>query len=326
MTTKITLLNEPRISVHTVDVKHNEIKLLLVPLIVDYVSNHDLFKNMEVNITFAHKGVSSLVSIIETPEDRYVLKIPLKEDTDSYEVLFLNTWRSVGVSTPKIYEEGKIKNFSYVLMEFIDAQNLTETYKLKNLVPLRIFAEMGKTLRLMHTSKAIGYGKLSKGIPEFETFEDWINKDEKNVRSINETKALNLLNDEDHGSITRAREILIEYIKTDPRSSYCHLDFAPENIFATSPITPFDPNPAFNHPYIDLALAIVIATSRCGPSDAAHQIIEGYFAGEEYSKQALHAAILRVTYSKFVYWSKTDQPKRLAWLQEYLNTNKYLLD
>ena len=181
---------------------------------------------------------------------------------------------------------------------------------------------MGKTLRLMHTSKAIGYGKLSKGIPEFETFEDWINKDEKNVRSINETKALNLLNDVDHGSITRAREILIEYIKTDPRSSYCHLDFAPENIFATSPITPFDPNPAFNHPYIDLALAIVIATSRCGPSDAAHQIIEGYFAGEEYSKQALHAAILRVTYSKFVYWSKTDQPKRLAWLQEYLNTNK----
>jgi hypothetical protein len=326
MTTKITLLNEPRISAHEVDAKHNEIKLKLVPLVTDYVSNHSLFNDKEVNITFAHKGVSSLVSIIETPEDKYVLKIPLKENTESYEVLFLNTWRSVGVSTPKIYEEGKIQNFSYVLMEFIDAQNLTETYKLKNLVPLRIFVEMGKTLRMIHDTKAIGYGRLTHGIPEFNTFEDWINKDEKNVRSISEIKELNLLNDEEHGSIERAKEILIEYVKTDPRSSYCHLDFAPENIFATNPITPFDPNPAFNHPFIDLAAAIVIATSRCGPSDAANQLIEGYFAGEEYNKQALHAAILRVAYSKFVYWSKTDQPKRLAWLQDYLSENKHLLN
>jgi fructosamine-3-kinase len=313
-------------SLHSVDSKHNEIKLILVPLVIDFVSNHNLFNDKEVNITFAHKGVSSLVSIIETPENKYVLKIPLKENTESYEVLFLNTWRSIGVSTPKVYEEGKIHNFSYVLMEFINAQNLTETYKLKNLVPLRIFVEMGKTLRLMHNSIATGYGQLKNGIPEFTTFDDWINKDEKNVRSINEIKELNLLNDKEHGSILRAKEILIEYVKNDPRSTYCHLDFAPENIFATNPITPFDPNPAFNHPYIDLAVSIVIATSRCGPSDAANQIIEGYFAGEEYNKQVLHAAILRVTYSKFVYWSKTDQPKRLAWLQEYLNTNKYLLD
>ena len=326
MTTNITFLNEPRISPHPVDKGHNRIKLELVPLVKEFVTNHTLFKDQNIKISFAQKGVSSLVSVIETPTKKYVLKIPLKLNTEAYEGLFFTKWRSVGVSAPEIYEEGKINEYSYLLMEFIDTENLTTTYKLKNLVPLRIFVEMGSTLRQMHKTSAQGYGQLRNGIPEFTAFDDWIYKDAKNVRSAREIKELNLLNDDEHGSISRAKEILIEYVKTDPRSSYCHLDFAPENIFATHPITVFDPNPAFNHPFIDLARTIVIATSRCGPSEAAEQLIEGYFHGEVYDKKALHSAILIETYSKFIYWSKTDQPKRLTWLQEYLHTNRYLLD
>ncbi|MEN9649454.1 MAG: hypothetical protein RL094_421 [Candidatus Parcubacteria bacterium] len=321
----ITFLNQPRLTEHEVDKERNEKRLSLVPKIETFLSSHDLFKDKDVQVFFAQKGVMSLVSIIETPDTKYVLKIPLRAKPVEQEGAFLTAWEKVGVSVPHVIEEGVIDTHRYILMNYIDAVHLTEQYKLGGLVREKVFVQMGSTLKQMHTTVAQGYGQILDNKPQFSTFSSWITDYDHVTKNIEEVQEKSLLNDQDHGSIDTALRILIEYVEKDPRSTYCHNDFAPENIFATTPLTVFDPDPMFNHPIIDLGRTIVIATSRCGPSDAAHQLIEGYFKNETYDKKALQASILLGTYMKFPYWNKTAQEKRLAYLREYLSQNKNLL-
>ena len=64
---KITFTNEPKLSEHEVDQKFNERREKLVPLVRDFIAQHPLFSGKNVNVTFIHAGISSLVSIVETP-------------------------------------------------------------------------------------------------------------------------------------------------------------------------------------------------------------------------------------------------------------------
>ena len=63
--------------------------------------------------------------------------------------------------------------------------------------------------------------------------------------------------------------------------------FLPITFFATEPLTVFDPTPSFDHPYLDLGMAIVIAVSRYESEEAVSQMIDGYFGGKIYDPQAL---------------------------------------
>lgn len=317
---KIIFTNQPKLSEHEIDQARNERRLGLVPEIEKYISNYPLFKDKEVKVFFAQKGVSSLVCILETPENKFVLKIPLSSKP-KYEGAFLNAWESAGVEVPHVIEEGSIGGFGYILMEHIDAKSLIEFYKQEGLIKEKVFAQMGSTLRQMHVAEGNGYGLVVAGKGEFDSFESWLFKDDGIKKKFDYVKENKLLSGEDHGSIEEACQILVEHVRKDPRSTYCHNDFAPENIFATSPITVFDPDPVFNHPYIDLARTIVIGISRCGP-EAASQITEGYFKDEKYDKKALQAAILVEAYMKFRYWNETNQSKRLTRLKSYLSQTK----
>ncbi len=315
----ITLLNQPRNSDHGIDGKKNERRKELVPLIETFLSNHSLFKNKNVNVFFAQKGVSSLVSILDVVDKKFVLKIPLTSN-DSKEALFLNTWEKVGVSVPHVIEEGMIGSYKYIIMNFVDAENLRDHYKLGGLQREKIFVVMGKTLRKMHTTVAEVYGK-----GEYADFKSWMLGDEEIKKCITEAKENNLLNEVEHGSIVAACQILVDYVETNPKSTYCHHDLSPANIFATDPITVFDPDPMFNHPIIDLARAIIIGISLCEKFEVYDQLVEGYFGNESYDKKALHSAILFEAYMKIPYWNRTDQPKRLMWVRKYLSSNKHLL-
>lgn len=319
---KIIFTNEPKLSEHEVQSKFNERRISLVPLVRDFISTHDRFKNKEVNVTFAYKGVSSLISIIEVDGEKVVLKIPLSVGYSRGEAQFLKAWEQAGVKVPHVIEEGMLGEHSYALMEYVDAPILGETYDDTERIEKGIYFEMGNTLRLMHEPKAEGYGRVVDGKGEYAEFKELLLGEDiqKKVAYVEEHK---LLGDE-HGSLSLAFEILIEHVKRENKSSYCHDDFGTSNIFATHPITVFDPNPRFNNRYLDLGRTILLGIAHDGIFP--EQLVEGYFQGEPCDKRVLHAAILFNSCMKFYYWNKVKKYKGIKKVQEYLIQNKYVLE
>lgn len=317
---KISFTNKPKLSNHEVDRDFNERRIKLVPRIEAFISNHPKFHDKEASVTFAHEGVSSLISIIETTDEKLVLKIPLSLSDSPNEGRFLKVWEGAGVKVPHVIEEGLIGEHTYILMEHIDSPIISEAYSSKELAEKGIYTEMGSTMRTMHRPEAEGYGRLINGKAEFSKFKDWL-LSEKVQQKFRYAKENGLLGEE-HGSPSLACEILLEYM-SDKKSSYCHFDFDTSNMFATSPITVFDPNPELNDGYIDLGRSLVIHVASTGTYP--RQLIEGYFAGEVYDTRVLQAAILLSSYMKFHYWHQKGKWKHIRNIQEYLIKNSHLL-
>lgn len=299
----------------------NEKRASLVPFVRDFILAHERFKDKEVNVAFAHEGVSSLISILETGGEKIVLKIDLWKGDSKNEAQFLKVWEQVGVRVPRVLEEGILGEHSYLLMEYIDAPILEKTYSGEECTEKGIYLEMGCTLRLMHAPEARGYGCVIEGKAEYSEFKDFLLDEhiQKKIRYAEENKLLG----NEHGSLALAFEILIKHTHRENRSSYCHDDFRPANIFATQPLTVFDPYPGFNNRYLDLGRTVMLLIAQDGTFP--EQFIEGYFQGEPYDKRALHAVILLTAGIKFRFWNQTKKFKGIKNVQEYLMRNKHLL-
>lgn len=305
--------NAPKLSEHEANKHFNERRIALVAHIEDFVTSHPRFQGKEVSITFSHRGVSSLVSIIETGDEKLVLKVPLSRTGAGGEAQFLKVWEQAGVTVPHVIEDGILDNHPYILMEYIDAPILTDGYTHEELEAKGIYAEMGRTLRRMHAPEAEGYGRVIEGKAEFVTFSDWLRGSDMEAR-IAYVKEHNLLSDE-HGSISKAFETLQELTSENPVSSYCHDDFGPSNIFATTPMTVFDPNPRYQNGYLDLARSMVIQISQ---GVVPSQLRDGYFEGASCNEEALHAAMIVNAHMKFSYWHRVNKVKQIQRVQEYL--------
>ena len=98
----------------------------------------------------------------------------------------------------------------------------------------------------MHSESADGYGFVVDGKPEFETVEEWLEGDDMKRRFdyIDEHNLLEGIEDE----LDKALEVTKQHSENSD-STYCHDDFGTANIFATDPITIFDPQPKFNSGY-----------------------------------------------------------------------------
>src|SRR3989338_1678578 len=254
---KIVILNEPKLSEHEVDQKFNTRRINLIPHVKDFISTHERFENKEIKVTFAEKGVSSLISMIENTNEKLILKIHLSLSHSLGEAQFLKIWEKAGVKVPHVFEDGVINGHAYTLMEYIDAKILKDVYRKGEMIRKEMYVELGKILRVMHEPEAQGYGRIIDGKAQFATFEEWLQGEDvqKQVKYVQENK---LLGDE-HGSLSLAFEILKEHVSKENKSSYCHDDFGTANIFATNPLTVFDPNPRFNNGYIDLGRSMIIA-------------------------------------------------------------------
>ncbi|HET9641620.1 MAG TPA: aminoglycoside phosphotransferase family protein [Candidatus Paceibacterota bacterium] len=312
MSSRISFQNEPKLSEHEVDKTFNEKRVALAGQLESFLVSHSRFQDKEVSVTFAHKGVSSLIAIIETLDEKLVLKIPLSRTYVAGEAQFLRVWEQAGVKVPHVIEDGVLDDHPFVLMEYIDAPTLTNAYTQEEMTAKGIYTEMGRTLRLMHTPEAEGYGRVVGGKAEFTKFSDWLYSPDIEER-IAYVKEHNLL-DEEQTSIQKAFEILQEHISENPKSSYCHDDFGAANIFATTPITVFDPNPRFHNGYLDLGRSMV---SRLSHGVSPAPLIEGYFEGAPYNQRALHAAVMLNTYMKFPYWHKVKRTEQIQRMQEY---------
>ncbi len=315
--------NQPKLSGFEVDQKNDEKRVTLVPQIEAFIADSDLFRGKDVSVEFSHKGVSSLVSFLEVDGKKYVLKIPLSSKPDEGEVQFLRAWESVGVSVPHVHEEGKVGDQPYILMDYIDAQALMDEIK-QGTAKEDIFIELGRILATMHTPKVEGYGRLINGEPQYREFKDWLFSEDiqRRVRAVQEN---NLLTDE-HGSLTKAFDILTEYAEKNPTSTYCHFDYSATNILATEPPTVIDPNPMLNLGILDIARSIVLSISEKGSIDSAKQLKEGYFSGNTpYDSRALQAAIILNAYIKFNYWHKKKKNRAMENVRQYLAQTSHLL-
>ncbi len=321
---RVVFKNEPKLSEHEVDQVFNDRRVSLLPQVRNFISAHDRFKGKEVTVTFSSKGVSSLVSIIETPDERLVLKVPLRIMFSEGEGQFLKVWERAGVRVPHVIEEGTMGEHSYVLMEYIDAEILSEKYDNEQLVEKGIITEMGRILRVMHTPEAEGYGRVVEGKAEYPKFEDWLESDDIKDR-IEYAKKHKFLGDKLELLLPATFKALTDQAAKDNKSSYCHDDFGASNIFATDPITIFDPNTRFNNRYIDLGRTVAITVSTGKYDKVVGQLIKGYFEEEAYNHKALLASVLLNSCMKFPYWDKTKKFKRIKNVQDYLLKNADLI-
>ncbi len=291
MTSVVTFLNQPKLSEFDIQKGFNERRLTLVPLIENLLANHQLFKDNPISVTFSKKGVGSLVCIVDANERKMVLKIHLGKTVASGEVMFLKVWEQAGVKVPQIIEEGQIADFHYILMEFVEAQILSDVSSEDKKDAWSSF-ELGRILRIMHVPEAIGYGSVINDKAEFRTFEDWL--ESKKIRDgIEYIKSNNLISIQEP-YITKIFSVLTEHANKN-QSSYCHFDFGSSNIFATTPVTVFDPNPQFNNGYLDLGLS---AFNLIGAGVIPKGLIDGYFENEICDQKVIFASVLLNSFIK----------------------------
>jgi hypothetical protein len=312
--------NQPKLSEYEIQKDFNERRLALIPHIKDFISEHNLFKDSDVSITFLEKGMGSLVTIIECLEKKLILKIPLSKNFSGNEGLFLKVWQQSGIRVPQVIEEGILGGHNYILMEYIDYPLLAEKYSYEEFIEKDIYIKMGRTLRLMHGPEAKGYGRVSDDQAEFLEFSEWL-KNSEIQNSIKYIQENNLLGEE-YGSIESAFKILTDHIQGAGKSSYCHNDFGGSNIFATDPITVFDPNPSFNNGYIDLGRSLFNHIVSRGLILAPEFLIKGYFGEEIYNKKALQASVLLSGIIKIPSMHKKNNLNGIKNIQEYLLKNK----
>jgi hypothetical protein len=313
--------NQPKLSGSEVDKKRDERRLEVFSCIENFLLNDDLFKGKELEVEFSHEGISSLVCFIEGGDKKLVLKIAVDNTvTGGSEALFLRIWENASISTPHIYKDGKLAGRPFVLMEFIDAPTAGEMYKENKEGRESMHLEAGRILREMHKPEAIGFGKVIDGKGEYASFKEWIDTPDMSNR-VKYIEENNLLTSE-HGTFSQARNILVNYVGDSNKSSYCHFDYSAGHLFATEPLTVFDPNPLFNNGYIDLGRTLVnyIAASGTYP----RQLVEGYFEEGGLDEKVLHASIFINIIYKLPYQHQKGRLQTIQNFQNYLTQNKFL--
>jgi len=316
----VILRNEPKLSEHEIDDDLNKMRIEFIPYIQDFVAEHELFKNeAEVGIEFAQDGISSVITIIDTPANKLVLKIPRSKTFAVGEGQFLKVWAKAGVTVPEIIETGEINEYPYTLMKFIDAPTLDKKCSREELLTNEKFTEMGKYLRLMHSEKVTGYGRVVDEKPEFETVEEWLEGADMKKR-FDYIYEHNLLEGVE-GELTKALDVIKQNSKKE-KSTYCHDDFVPPNMFATDPITIFDANPRFNSIYYDLGKIKFFDIAFNNSRESLDQLFKGYFNEASCDNQVLNAYTFLTFCMKCPYWHKSGREKELEGVKNYFIQNQ----
>lgn len=284
--TNVTFTNQLRDAETLGDISEDKIK--------QFLAEHALIDDKEIQVTFFHTGVSSLVCKVETHTKCYVLKIALRSKPID-ESIFLQIWSEAGVSVPHIFETGDFFGKNYFFLEYIDAKVLSQHYTPKELVADNIYFTMGRILKIMHTPDAQGFGRPNGAAGQYKTFTDWLTEGEDIQEALDYVRSKNLYPAHTN-IINQSIETLLQNIGDDAKSSFCHDDYTIENIFATQPLTVFDPNPKYNNGYIDLGRSIASIISYGYERDledkAIQQLIDGYSSGDTDVSTTITAAIV----------------------------------
>jgi hypothetical protein len=315
--------NEPRRNTWA-DEREIELVNATPAAISNFISASPLFKDRNVAVDYFQTGISSVACLLTSDTDKWVLKMPLSPDEKSEEGHFLKTWESIGIRVPHVIDEGESLGRSYTLMDYIEAPPLIETMNGEEMIRQELFGQMGDLLRRMHAIPAEGYGRFRNGRGAQSSFSEWLSSSYQQER-IRYVKENGLLNEQEHGSVDQAMDVLRNFIGGGS-SVYCHYDFSSSHVFATTPLTVFDPEPAANHPVIDLARSVTLIPGAEKPLDmraAAEQLIEGYeHTGSPIDRVVLHSAIVLQAYLKFRFWDKSGRQTKMKDIAGYLKSIK----
>ena len=274
--TEIKFLNQPLVPDHD-SYRSNQLPEMIEE-IKRYITDNPIFRG-KVEVSFFHSGVSSLVTLVNASDSKFVLKIPFYSKDSGGESLLLKKWMIAGIKTPKIFDSGLFKSHSFVLMEYIDFPTLNNVYDKNEMIDIKLFYKLGSILQSMHKVEGTGFGNLNNdGTSEFDNFKDWITNDNDVKERLMFVKGHNLFPEDIYGTQENIISTLIEYAAKNPTSVFCHGDFVPSNILNTKPLTVFDPIPTFNIFYIDLTRNILknIDSGYINP-EVIDQFINGYF-------------------------------------------------
>jgi RIO-like serine/threonine protein kinase len=290
--------------------------------IKNFIANDERFKNEEVSIEFTSTGVSSLVSIITSPDQKLVLKVPILTTRLRNEPEFLKAWESAGVSVPQVIEQGQLHDRQYMLMDFIDAQPLGSVKTDQEMIDEKIYMAMGSVLRKMHTPipPDKGFGKIKDGLPAFKSFTNWIRSEDLSEK-YTRVQQTGVLSAYPQASIEEAIDILENYTQDQPETVYTHNDFSIYNIFDTKPLTVFDPAPGYNINYIDLGKTIANAVAKNNiQADIEEQILEGYYENtdQRVNREILDAAIIFQGHIKLDNWIRNEKIESIKNFQNYV--------
>ncbi len=319
---EIVFLNTPKLSLNKADDAENERRISLVHHQETFLKKHPLFQGAgKVSVSFFDTGMASLVSVLDAAGEKHVLKIPLIRNWTDGEAEFLRVWEEAGVSVPHVEETGVIDSHPYILMNYIDAPRLRDRFTPPELIQKEVHKEVGETLRKMHEPHGKGYGSVVNGKAEYTTLSEWLlnGRTGSQLRYAREHNALS------HTDLEKSIEILTNLTKGEEHSSYCHDDLGVGNIFATNPITIFDPIPRFNTRYIDIGRCMVKLIEGRHPAIAWEQLLQGYFKEEGYNAQLLHAGVIISYCTRFRHWHKNNNEHGMTAMEKYLAEHQHLL-
>lgn len=289
--------------------------------IVQFLNEHTFTKGSKMLVTFFNTGVSSLVCKIVTDTKSYVLKIALRTKPID-ESIFLLAWEKAGVSVPQTYESGNFSGKKYFFLEYIDSNVLSKHFTPEKLVKENVYFEMGRTLKIMHGPIAQGFGRPEKGTGKYKTFNTWLTTGE-DIQDALAYVLKNNLYPLHTNIINKCINTLLQNIGFDSKSSFCHDDYTIENIFATQPLTVFDPNPKYNNGLIDLGRSIAsiigYGYEQTLEEQAIKQMVDGYFLNEESNQETLIAVIILGIIWKSPYPHRTGNLEILKIFNKYLN-------
>ena len=203
-------------------------------------------------------------------------------------------------------------------MEYIDAPTVEAKCGDDESAKEKMYFEVGKILHEMHKPKSTGFGKAIDGKGEFASFKEWVDSADM-AKRIKYVEDNNLINSE-LGNFAEARDVLVNFVGDSDMSSYCHFDYGAKHLFATEPLTVFDPNPLFNIGYIDLGRTLVnyIGASGTYPK----QLVEGYGGADGFDEKVLRASIFLNIVYKMRYQHQKGKKEVVQNFKNYLANNK----
>ena len=259
------------------------------------------------------KGESSVVFKVETKSGPYVVKMRNKEEDRALaEAYFYRMWRQNGVRTPRVFLARQADEeipVSLSVMEYIDAPVLSEKMVVNERIKSGLSKEMGRVLAKMHQVKGNGFGYPvgNNFFGSHKTFGEQMFEELKR-RKILLLKQEGIISNGDADYARKAINVIENDGDTLP--SLTHYDYGAYNIFATHPLTIFDPNPCFTHPVMDLALALITPTVTDHPQEG-DQILAGYKEVNPMSDRVVSAGIVLRGLMKARTWSRKKLDNRM---------------
>jgi len=186
------------------------------------------FNEILIKITDKSEGYDHIVKIITTDNNKYVLKSPKRENLLIKNQVFASkSWLKAGVPVPRIlYHSEEVIIESFVEGTQLDKLKITEKGKEK------IYFQLGKIMKKMHSVKTKGYGPFEGGKGgRYKTpkeYEKWIEKKlSESLKLIKDKKLLSL----------KEQKILKKYLRENTKFpsrikfSLCHSDLCEEHIY-----------------------------------------------------------------------------------------------